>query len=116
MFIRSKVVKNQTYYQVVEGYRDEQGRVRHRTVGSLGQCPTPKDAIEANKRRMARLGRRLGRVEAIQHSELFAREAERLRTAIGRLTQQNEKLAAIGKALSKKAVVSTKRADPADPS
>jgi hypothetical protein len=101
VFIRSKVVKGATYFQVIEGYRDEQGRVRHRTVGSLGQCPTPRDAIEANKKCLARLGRRLARWEPIaEHSQMATREAERLRTAIERLTQQNEKLTAMGKALS----------------
>src|SRR5262249_8813214 len=39
MFIRSKVVKGRTYYQVVESYRDC-GRVRQRTLASLGTHPT----------------------------------------------------------------------------
>jgi hypothetical protein len=39
MFLRSKVVKGRTYHQVVESYRDE-GRVRQRTLASLGTHPT----------------------------------------------------------------------------
>jgi hypothetical protein len=39
MFIRSKVVDGQTYYQVVRTYRDR-GRVRQQTLASLGKHPT----------------------------------------------------------------------------
>jgi hypothetical protein len=39
MFIRSKVVKGQTYYQLVEAFR-EAGRPRQRTLASLGTHPT----------------------------------------------------------------------------
>jgi hypothetical protein len=39
LFIRSKPAGGRTYYQVVEGYRDN-GRVRHRTLASLGTNPT----------------------------------------------------------------------------
>lgn len=40
MFVRAKTVKGRTYYQAVETYRDEDGRVRHRTLGSLGTHAT----------------------------------------------------------------------------
>jgi hypothetical protein len=45
MFVRSKVVKGRTYYQLVESYRAGKkdggdGRVRHRTIASLGRYPT----------------------------------------------------------------------------
>jgi hypothetical protein len=43
MFVRSKVVKGRTYYQVVESYRSG-GKVRHRTLASLGTCPTVEEA------------------------------------------------------------------------
>ena len=46
MFVRSKVVKGHTYYQLVEGYRDGAGKVRHRTVMSLGRSPTVRDALD----------------------------------------------------------------------
>lgn len=56
------------YYQVVEGYRDfdwNRGRslirtrVRHRTVISLGKCPTVAEAIEHGKRDRANVAREL---------------------------------------------------------
>jgi hypothetical protein len=31
----------ETYYAVVESYRDDKGRPRHRTVATLGTAPTP---------------------------------------------------------------------------
>jgi hypothetical protein len=40
MFVRAKKVKRRVYYQLVQGYRDEAGRVQHRTITSLGTCPT----------------------------------------------------------------------------
>jgi hypothetical protein len=43
MFVRSKVVKGRTYYQAIETYRSF-GKVRHRTLASLGTCPTVEDA------------------------------------------------------------------------
>ncbi len=52
MFIRSKVVKGRTYYQAVESYRDSKdGRVRQKTLASLGTHPTIEPAFrEAVKR------------------------------------------------------------------
>ena len=46
MFIRRKIVKGETYYQVVETYRDG-AQVRHRNIVSLGQCPTPQEALKS---------------------------------------------------------------------
>jgi hypothetical protein len=43
MFIRSKVVKGRTYYQVIEAYRDD-GRPRQRTLASLGTHSTIEEA------------------------------------------------------------------------
>jgi hypothetical protein len=49
MFIRSKVVKGRTYYQVIEAYRED-GQPRQRTLASLGTHPTIEgarsDAVE----------------------------------------------------------------------
>ena len=48
MFVKETVVKRgaraYTYVQLVEGYRDERGRVRHRVVANLGR----KDALKAS--------------------------------------------------------------------
>jgi Domain of unknown function (DUF4277)/Transposase DDE domain len=48
MFVKETVVKRgsraYTYVQMVEGYRDEQGRVRHRVVANLGR----KDELKAS--------------------------------------------------------------------
>jgi hypothetical protein len=43
MYVRSRVVKGRTYYQVVESYRDG-GRVRQRHLCSLGAHPTIEEA------------------------------------------------------------------------
>lgn len=58
MFIRSKTVGGRTYYQVVQGWR-EGGRVRHRTIASLGRSPTIELALDAaeSQREAARLER-----------------------------------------------------------
>jgi hypothetical protein len=47
MFVRSKVVKGRTYYQVISTCRDEDGRIRHRTHASLGTHPTIAEARRA---------------------------------------------------------------------
>ncbi len=54
MFIRGKIVKDNTYYQVVESYRDADGKVRHRNVVSLGQNATVDAAIKDAKRMIRR--------------------------------------------------------------
>jgi hypothetical protein len=62
MFIRSKEVNGVTYRQLVEGYRDEKsGRVRHRTIVSLGRNASVRAALAAEKIRLEKLkGRRGG--------------------------------------------------------
>jgi hypothetical protein len=48
MFVKETIVRRRsreyTYLQMVEGYRDERGRVRHRVVANLGR----KDALKAS--------------------------------------------------------------------
>jgi hypothetical protein len=63
MYIRRKEVKGGTYYQVVEGYRDA-GRVRHRTVASLGRSPTIADAIKVEERALTAAKRELEKARA----------------------------------------------------
>jgi hypothetical protein len=61
MFVRAKKVKGRVYFQLVQGYRDEAGRVRHRTITSLGTCPTLEDAIKVTKRELSGIRRQRGR-------------------------------------------------------
>jgi hypothetical protein len=54
VFIRSKVVKGNTYYQIVEGVRTGP-KVRQRIVLALGTSPDPRVAIRGWRRRLNRL-------------------------------------------------------------
>jgi hypothetical protein len=85
MYIRSKVVKGATYYQVVDGYRDAEGRVRHRTVASLGRCPTIEEAILQIGATEARIRRRLAKLPEAGLSRTLRTKRDRL---AARLTQQ----------------------------
>src|SRR3954447_16532981 len=58
MFVRSRVAKGRAYYAVVESFRDG-AKVRHRQVLALGTCPDVPAAIEATRREIRRLRRRL---------------------------------------------------------
>lgn len=58
MFIRAKEVKGQVYYQMVEGYRDG-GKVRHRTIMSLGRDATIAEAMGCSKKEAGRLKRKI---------------------------------------------------------
>jgi hypothetical protein len=49
VYIRSKVAKGHTYYQIVEGVRDGK-RVRQRVVLALGRTPDPRVALEGWRR------------------------------------------------------------------
>src|SRR4051812_41077115 len=59
MFVRSKTVKGRKYYQVIETYRDG-GKVRHRTIVSLGQHPTIEDAYQETLFKWKCCGGKLG--------------------------------------------------------
>lgn len=54
MYIRTKIVKGFTYYQVVAGHRDG-AKVRQKIVAALGQSPTVEGALKVEKRRLSRL-------------------------------------------------------------
>jgi hypothetical protein len=56
MFIRTKVAKGFTYYQVVRSERDG-GKVYQVLVASLGRCPTVEEALKAETKRLSRLRR-----------------------------------------------------------
>jgi hypothetical protein len=97
LYIRAKIVKDAIYYQVVEGYRDGTGRVRHRNVIALGQSPDIEAAIEETRRLERRDRRRLKILESTFPDPATIpgrarRETERLRA---RLTRQQEYRAAL---------------------
>jgi hypothetical protein len=56
MYIRSKMVKGHTYYFVVQGRR-EGGKVRQRTIVSLGRHCTLTEALAASQDALGRLRR-----------------------------------------------------------
>ncbi len=60
MYVRSKVVKGHTYYQVVEGRRVGD-LVRQHVVVALGTIEDPVKALAAMKRELARLKRARGK-------------------------------------------------------
>lgn len=93
MYIRKKTVKSEAYYQVIEGFRDASGRVRHRNIISLGRCPTIEAAIARTERVEARVRRRLAELpEGAELSEPVRAERDRL---AARLTRQAERRAAL---------------------
>ncbi len=95
MYIRRKVVKGQTYYQLVEGFRDG-GKVRHKTLASLGTASTLAEARADLKRQVARLRRRLQRVApGAALIPGFARKAAALRAQLDTLTQRAARLEAL---------------------
>ena len=67
MFVKETKVKRSgreySYLQLVEGYRDENGKVRHRVVANLGRKDALKDSgqLEALAGSFARLGPADGR-------------------------------------------------------
>jgi hypothetical protein len=97
VYVRAKVVKGGTYYQVVEGYRDEAGRVRHRNIISLGRNEEIDWAIEECVSRIRSDQRRL-RILEEQFRQADAmpgwgqRKTARLRA---RLTRHKERRAAL---------------------
>jgi len=100
MYVREKLVKGQYYYQMVEGYRDAAGRVRHRTIISLGQNPTIEEALDEAKRLERRDRRRLKTLEHMFTDPATIpgcarRETDRLRL---RLTRHPERRAALQEA------------------
>jgi hypothetical protein len=84
VYIRTKVAKGQTYYQLVEGRR-EGGKVRQRIVAALGRNPTIEGSLADLKWQLTRLRRerrRLnfpspGKVLAARLASLDANIAER---------------------------------------
>src|SRR5262245_7637640 len=98
MYVRSKVVKGRTYYQIVEGVRDG-SRVRQRVVLALGTTQDPRRALEQWKRGLQRLRReRALWAPWPGMSKTTARRIERLDARIGDLESQIAKLTGLIKA------------------
>jgi hypothetical protein len=94
MYIRKKTVKSEIYYQVIEGFRDPSGRVRHRNIISLGRCPTIQAAIAKTQRVEARVRRRLAKLP--EELEGLANEVQAERDRLtARLARQAERRAAL---------------------
>ena len=92
MFIRTKVVKGFTYYQVVRAERDG-ARVRQVIVAALGRNPTVEAALKAEKRSLARLRRDRGRwPEAIDPAALPKTSAARLARLDERIEKSSERI------------------------
>lgn len=99
MYVRSKVVKGTTYYQIVEGVRDGD-RVRQRIVMALGTTPDPAEAMARMRRELARLRRERNRWPAtyttgLPGSRTVDRRLERLDVRIGEMESRVETLAMI---------------------
>lgn len=94
MFIRSRTAKGTTYYQVIATYRDDDGKVRHRTVLSIGRHPTPAIALAAARKALARTKREIARMEAwgpLPHGPVQA-QLDRARRRIGEIKAEIEAL------------------------
>src|SRR5262245_21933114 len=63
MYIRSKVVRGTTYWQIVEGHRDpaDTSKVRQRVVLSLGRESDPHKVLEDRRRVLRELERQEAR-------------------------------------------------------
>ena len=101
MFIRSKIAKGYTYYQIVEGVRDGE-RVRQRIVMSLGTTPDPAAALKNMRRELARLRRERNfwPIGYRPESQTRARRLERLDVRIAEMEARVETLARIIKSKS----------------
>ena len=105
MYIRGKIVKDALYFQVVEGYRDDAGRVRQRNIIALGQCEDIDEALDQVARDNARCKRRLKKLDEMWQSVETVpgwarRETERLRAALARQAVYKAKLLEVQKRLS----------------
>jgi hypothetical protein len=97
MYVRSKIVKGRTYFQIVEGRRDGE-RVRQRVVLYLGQTADPRKALAEWKRRLNWLQSERDRLELPAELGLINPQLERVDAEIGRLKTKFKELGALIKA------------------
>ena len=93
MFIRSKVVKGQTYYQLVEAYR-EAGRPRQRSLASLGPHPTIEAARAAALAQYRAAQDEVGRRQALDRAGRLNDLARRWHAEKGTVYQSDAALRA----------------------
>jgi hypothetical protein len=92
MFIRSKVVKGHTYYQMVRGDRDpETGKVRQTIVLALGRHPTVDAFVVGTTKDLRRARAALERERAFWPDEM--NRPARSRKAVQSLTRHVDRLA-----------------------
>jgi hypothetical protein len=90
MYIRTKVAKGKSYYQIVEGRR-EGGKVRQRVLCSLGPDNDPAGVLERRRLQLAQHRRELAHLDRIHppgdasEPALVARRRAQLRRWIGGL-------------------------------
>jgi hypothetical protein len=94
MFIRSKVVNGDTYYAIVESYRDG-ARIRHRQVLSLGRSPDVESAITAVTRASRQVERRMALLKGCAARGSLRLEFERLQAALLRYEMKLTELRAV---------------------
>ena len=94
MFIRSKVVNGETYYAIVESYRDG-ARIRHRQVISLGRSPNAESAIAAITRASRQAERRVALIKSCAARGSLRLEFERLQAALLRYETKLTELRAV---------------------
>jgi hypothetical protein len=100
MYVRPKIARGKTYYQIVEGVRTGD-RVRQRIVLALGPTPDPRIALEQWRRELARLGRerrRWTRWDGMPKT--MARLIDRLDAQIAGMASKVEMLAGLIKSRS----------------
>ena len=78
MFIRSKMVKGRTYHALIQGYRDIEGKVRHRAVASLGRSETIEEALAETKTALAGTKRRRSKLGNGPWGASLTRKVERM--------------------------------------
>lgn len=85
MFVRSKVAKGNTYYAVVESFRDGP-KVRQRTILSMGGHPTVESLLTSAKARLKRARKEWNRLSGLTEVELAMPHAVAAREALDAAT------------------------------
>jgi hypothetical protein len=94
MYVRSKIVKGRTYFQIVEGHRDGE-RVRQRVVLYLGQIADPRKALEQWRGRLRSLQRWRDRVAPPDELGLVSPHIQRADAEISKLKDKIKELGAL---------------------
>ncbi len=96
MFIRRKIMRGETYYQVVETYRDG-ARVRHRNIVSLGQCPTPQEVLKSALRRIKHYEWELAALSPVRY--LKSKNEKRCDYLENKISEQRDKVSRLETAI-----------------